>query len=135
MTTKAKNLIHKPIKKLNLNTQLTKTCDLEPTSVTKALTDPQWHKAMFVECDALVRNDTWDLVPSAENQNVVGCKWIFRIKRKSDGSADRFKAWLVAMGFHQRLGVDYLDTFSPIVKPTTVQVVLSLAISQGWSLH
>ena len=65
MTTRAKNHIHKPIKKLNLHTQLAKTNDIEPTSVTTALTDPQWRKAMSTECDALVRNGTWDLVPPA----------------------------------------------------------------------
>ena len=65
----------------------------------------------------------------------MGCKWIFRIKRNSDGFVDRFKARLVAKGFHQRPGVDYLDTFSPVVKPTTVRVFLSLAISRGWTLR
>ena len=114
---------------MNLHTQLTKTNDIEPPSVTKALTDPQWCKAMSVECDALVQNGTWHLVPLAANQNIVGCKWIFRIKRNSNGSVDRFKARLVAKGFHQRPGIDYLDTFNLVVKPTTVQVVLSLAIS------
>ncbi|KAL5543084.1 hypothetical protein UlMin_010794 [Ulmus minor] len=120
MTTRAKNQIHKPIKKMNLNTQLAKSNEVEPTSVTKALAEPHWRKAMFDECNALIRNGTWDLVPPASNQNIVGCKWIFRIKRNSDGSIDRFKARLVAKGFHQRPGVDYLDTFSPVVKPTTV---------------
>jgi hypothetical protein len=90
---------------------------------------------MSDECDALVKNGTWELVPPNSTQNIVGCKWIFRIKRNSDGSIDRFKAHLVAKGFHQRPGVDYLDTFSPVVKPTTVRVVLSLAVSQGWSLR
>uniref|UniRef100_A0A2N9EX91 Reverse transcriptase Ty1/copia-type domain-containing protein n=1 Tax=Fagus sylvatica TaxID=28930 RepID=A0A2N9EX91_FAGSY len=135
MTTRAKNNIHKPITKMNLHTQLSKSNGLEPTTVTKALLDPKWRKAMSDECDALVKNGTWELVPPNSTQNIVGCKWIFRIKRNSDGSIDRFKARLVAKGFHQRPGVDYLDTFSPVVKPTTVRVVLSLAVSRGWSLR
>jgi hypothetical protein len=135
MTTRAKNNIHKPITKMNLHTQLSKSNGLEPTTVTKALLDPKWRKAMSDECDALVKNGTWELVPPDSTQNIVGCKWIFRIKRNSDGSIDRFKARLVAKGFHQRPGVDYLDTFSPVVKPTIVRVVLSLAVSQGWSLR
>jgi hypothetical protein len=134
MTTRAKNNIHKPITKLNLYTRLSTSSDLEPTIVTKALLDPRWRQAMSDECDALVRNGTWELVPPDSTQNIVGYKWIFRIKRNTDGSVDSFKARLVAKGFHQRPGVDYLDTFSPVVKPTTVCVVLSLAVSRGWTL-
>ena len=89
---------------------------------------------MSEECDALVKNGTWELVPPDSSTNVVGCKWIFRIKRKSDGSLDKFKARLVAKGFNQRPGVDYFETFSPVIKPTTVRLVLSIATSHGWSL-
>ncbi|RVW77085.1 Retrovirus-related Pol polyprotein from transposon RE1 [Vitis vinifera] len=90
---------------------------------------------MSEEYDALVRNGTWELVPPEDITNLVGCKWIFRIKRNSDGSIDRYKARLVAKGFHQRPGVDYHETFSPVVKPTTVRLVLSIAVSNGWSLR
>lgn len=130
MTTRVKNNIHKPIQKLTLHTQLSTPIALEPTTVTQALKDPQWCRAMSKEYDALVRNGTWELVPADPSHNVVGCKWIFHIKRHSDGSVDRFKARLVAKGFHQRPGVDYHDTFSPVVKPTTIRLVLSLAVSQ-----
>ena len=83
---------------------------------------------MSEEFDAHVRNGTWELAPLNSVQNIVGCKWIFRIKRIPDGSMDRYKAWLVAKGFHQRPGLDYHDTFSPVVKPTTVRLVLSLSL-------
>jgi histone deacetylase 1/2 len=66
---------------------------------------------------------------------VVGCKWIFRLKRHTDGTVARYKARLVAKGFNQRPGLDYHETFSPVVKPTTIRLVLSIAISNGWQFH
>ena len=68
-------------------------------------------------------------------QNRVGCKWVFRIKGLPDGSINRYKARLVAKGFHQRSDMDYHDTFSLVVKPTTIRLVLSLSISKGWQLR
>uniref|UniRef100_A0A2N9H307 Uncharacterized protein n=1 Tax=Fagus sylvatica TaxID=28930 RepID=A0A2N9H307_FAGSY len=107
----------------------------EPTCFTNASKDPQWCKAMNNEFDALLQNQTWTLVHPHQNQNIVGCKWVFRIKRLADGSIERYKARLVAKGFHQQLGIDYGETYSPVIKRTTVRTVLSLAISAGWSIQ
>ena len=63
--------------------------------------------------------------------NVIGCKWVLRIKWKADGSIERHKARLVTKGFHQQSGVDFTETFNLVVKPTTVLIVLSIAISLG----
>ena len=120
MTTRAKNDIHKPLTKMNLTAVLSQPSNIEPHIVNQALTDPKWRQAMNDEFDARVRNGTWELVPSTSMQNLVGCKWVFGIKRLLDGSTDRYKARLVAKGFHQQPGVNYHDTFSPIVKPTTI---------------
>jgi hypothetical protein len=79
-------------------------------------------------------NNTWSLVSSQAASNLVGCKWVFKLKRKADGSIERHKARLVAKCFHQQAGIDYGETFSPVVKPTTVRIVQSLAYSAGWSL-
>jgi hypothetical protein len=62
-------------------------------------------------------------------------QWVYKIKRKADGSLDRYKARLVANGFKQQYGVNYEDTFSPVIKSTTIHVVLSIAISRGWHLR
>jgi Reverse transcriptase (RNA-dependent DNA polymerase) len=65
--------------------------------------------------DALILNQTWSLVASPDNHNIVGCKWVYRIKRHIDGSIERYKVRLVAKGFTQKEGVDFFDTFSPVI--------------------
>ena len=90
---------------------------------------------MANEFTALVSYGTWKLVPQSSASNIIGCKWVFHVKRHPDGTVDRFKAGLVAKGFNQRPDVDYTETFSPIIKPTTIRLILSLAFSNGWSLH
>jgi hypothetical protein len=69
---------------------------LDPTSYTQASKIPHWRVAMAQELDALAKNNTWSLVPASETSNVIGCKWVFKIKRRADGSIERFKARLVA---------------------------------------
>jgi hypothetical protein len=107
----------------------------EPTCHTFASKSPHWRRAMNLEFDALLKNHTWTLVPSSSAQNLIGCKWVFRIKRHADGFIERFKARLVAKGFHQQPGIDYGETYSPVIKPTTVRAILSIAISAGWSIR
>ncbi|KAI5312496.1 hypothetical protein L3X38_041669 [Prunus dulcis] len=90
---------------------------------------------MSDEFTALVWNGTWELVPSRPNQNLVGCKWVFRIKCHPDGSIDRYKAHLVAKRFHQCPSIDFYETFSQVVKPTTIRVILQLALTRGWPIR
>jgi len=108
--------------------------DQEPNTCKQATRSPQLKQAMESEYSALMLNNTWTLVPWPPGANVVGWKWVYRIKRRADGSIERYKARLVAKGFHQEECVDYSDTFSPVVKPTTIRIVLPLAIFKGWTL-
>jgi hypothetical protein len=85
------------------------------------------------EYEALLSSSTWDLVPQPPGANVITGKWIFKLK--ADGSLDRYKARWVLRGFTQRPGVDYNETFSPVVKPATVRTLLTLAVSRGWPMH
>jgi hypothetical protein len=90
---------------------------------------------MRSEYDALIQNNTWSLVPRPPGANVVSGKWVFRLKYNSDGSLSRYKARWVVRGFSQEHGIDYDETFSPIVKPSTIRIVLSLAVSFHWPIH
>jgi len=90
---------------------------------------------MVEEHDALMKNHTWDLVPRPPRANIVTGKWIFKHKFNADGTLERYKARWVLRGFTQRPGVDFAETFSPVVKPATVRTVLSLALSRRWPIH
>lgn len=106
----------------------------EPIDYMQAHEHKEWRQAMKEEYSALIRNKTWRLVPPQQGRNVISCKWIFKIKRKDDGNIERYKARLVAKEFKQKYGLDYEDTFSPVVKPTTIRLILLIAISKGWQL-
>jgi hypothetical protein len=106
-----------------------------PVSHRDALREPAWRDPMADEFSALCQTNTWTLVPRPPGVNIVGSKWIFKTKHRPDGSVDKHKARLVARGFTQQQGIDYGDTFSPVVKPATVRLVLSLAVSRGWTLR
>ncbi|KAJ1704569.1 hypothetical protein LUZ63_004348 [Rhynchospora breviuscula] len=107
----------------------------DPTTFNQAVKHSHWRKAMATELDALAKNATWHLVPLPSDSHAIGAKWIFKTKYKADGSIERHKARLVAKGFNQEEGIDYTETFSPVVKPTTIRIVLCIALSQSWSIH
>lgn len=100
MRTRSLNNIYKP-KQFNAATKHPLPVADEPSTVKQALASPQWRAAMAEEFTALQRFGTWDLVSAPPGSNIIGCKWVFRIKRKPDGSIDKYKARLVAKGFQQ----------------------------------
>ncbi|RVW43508.1 Retrovirus-related Pol polyprotein from transposon RE1 [Vitis vinifera] len=107
----------------------------EPTTLKQAIKDPNWAEAMQTEIAALHKNQTWDLVDRPKDVNIIGCKWVYKLKYKPDGSVDRYKARLVARGFNQTFGLDYFETFSPVVKAATIRIVLTIALSYRWELR
>jgi histone deacetylase 1/2 len=107
----------------------------EPVDLQEALSNKDWKNAMDTEYMALIRNKTWHLVPPEKGQNLIDCKWVWKIKRKADGSIDRYKGRLVAKGYKQRYGIDYEDTFSPVVKSATIRLILSIGVSRGWTIR
>ena len=90
---------------------------------------------MVAEHQALIHNNMWSLVPRPPRANVVTGKWIFKHKFHADGSLAHYKARWVVRGYSQRPGIDYDETFSPVVKPATIRLVLTLAISSSWPIR
>ena len=91
----------------------------EPNNIKEAYNGPnamQWKNATNEEYNSLMKNHTWDLVELPKGQNIVGCKWIFKVKRNADGSVERYTARLLAQGFSQQAGEDYDDIFCPCHK-------------------
>ncbi|PNY17819.1 hypothetical protein L195_g014571 [Trifolium pratense] len=133
MTTRSMHGIHKPKRQFNLTTSITPSP--LPRNPKEALSDPNWKAAMLDEFNALIKNKTWELVPRPPDVNVIRSMWIFRHKKKSDGSFERYKARLVGDGRSQQVGLDCDETFSPVVKPSTIHIVLTIALSKSWSIH
>ncbi|XP_039069131.1 uncharacterized mitochondrial protein AtMg00820-like [Hibiscus syriacus] len=99
----------------------------EPESIYKSLQSSNWKEAIQADFEALEMNNTWKLVTLPEERKAVCCKWLFRIKRNVDGTLQCYKARLVAKRFSQVPGKDFHDTFNPVVKSSTINVILSIA--------
>ena len=131
MVTRSKHGIYKP-KVLHVKLDYSVT---EPPSYAVAAKHPQWVVAMDSEFQSLQKQHTWSLVPLPANKNIITCKWVYRLKKHADGSIARYKARLVARGYLQQHGLNFDETFSPVVKPTTVRLLLALAVHHGWELR
>lgn len=106
MTTRSINNIYKP-KQVHTVTKHPLPSTIEPSCVSQAISNPKWRTTMSEELTALMRHDTWDLVPPLPNYKPMDSKWVFGVKRKADGSVDHFKARLISKGYNQWPGLDY----------------------------
>jgi len=93
-----------------------------------------WRKAIHCEISAFESNKKWETVLLSKNKTAVGCKWVFKIKYNADGIIERYKARLVVKGYAQTEDIDYVETFSPVAKMTTIRLPLSLASIYNWEL-
>ena len=107
----------------------------EPKSIEEALKDQEWKEAADSEYQSLMENETWKLVKLPTGRKPVGCKWIFKTKCTSDGKVERYKARLVAKGYTQKPGEDYDETFSPVVRYSSIRTLLAFAVQNGMMIH
>ena len=108
----------------------------EPTCFKEAMDrqdNKKWYKAMLSEMESLEKNDTWDLVQLPKGQKTLPCKWVYKMKVISD-SSPKYKARLVAKGYKQEYGVDFDEIFSPVVKMTTLRIILGLVAAEDMEL-
>ena len=113
-------------------------CDLvekEPTNYEEAVQKKEWVEAMTEEYQSIMKNDVWDIVLKQEGKSIVSSKWIFKIKHAADGSIEKYKARFVAIGFSQKEGIDYEETFAPVARYTPIRIIMALTSIMKWDLH
>lgn len=111
------------------------TTNVEPRSYEEAMKHEHWVKARDSEYGSLEISGTWRLEDLPAGKKALGCKWVFTIKYRADGTIERFKARLVVLGNHQKEGIDYGETFAPIAKMTTVRLFLDFAAKNNHEVH
>ena len=102
----------------------------EPSNINEAWTgnnSADWKKATESEYKSLIDNHTWELVPPPHDKNIVGSKWVFKVKRNTDGTVQKFKARLVAQGYTQSPGINYDEVFAPVVRYMSIRSLLAVA--------
>ena len=107
----------------------------EPWNYEEAKELKAWRGACEDEIRSIVKNKTWSLVDLPPNCKAIGLKWIFKVKRNSDGSINKYKARLVAKGYIQKHGIDFDEVFAPVAQIETVRLIIGIAASRGWELH
>ena len=110
----------------------------DPKTIQEALFGPsskEWIRAMEEEMISMESNHGWDLVELLPGRKTIGNKWVLNIKHKADGTIDRHKARLVAKGYTQQKGIDYEDTFSLVVRFTSIRLILAIVAWMDLELY
>ncbi|KAE8698982.1 ABC transporter G family member 7 [Hibiscus syriacus] len=110
-------------------------CKAVPGDIRATLKDDDWRMAVMAEYNTLISNNTLDIVELPPGRKAIGCKWLFKVKKNVDGSVERLKARLIAKGYSQIPGYDFMDTFSPVVRFFTVNILISLVVSCHWQIR
>jgi len=108
---------------------------VEPRFFYEAVQEQKWKEAMAKEIEALEDNNAWSVEELPPGKESINCKWVFKVKYKSDGSIERYKARLVIRGDEQIKRFDHTETFAPIAKMTNVRTFLEVVAAKGWELH
>ncbi|GKA73848.1 retrovirus-related pol polyprotein from transposon TNT 1-94 [Tanacetum coccineum] len=107
---------------------------MEPKNVNEALTDESWIIAMQEELNQFVANDVWELVPQPKNMTIIGTKWVFKNKLDENGVVSRNKARLVAQGYNQQEGINYVETSATVAKLKSIRILLAYACALYFKL-
>jgi hypothetical protein len=101
--------------------------DAEPSSFEEEDKLQVWKGVMLEEYKSIIKNNVWDIVPRPNDKSMVSSKWIYKIKHAANGSVEKFKARFVAIGFTQKEGINYEETFSPVARYTSIRTIIALA--------
>ena len=111
---------------------------MEPKTIGEALASEHskgWKAAADSKYKSLMENETWELVELPKDWEAIGCKWVFKVKHTSEGKVERFKGRLVAKGYAQKYGIDYDETFSPVVRFSSIRSLLAFAVQNNMLIH
>lgn len=97
--------------------------------------DPHWHKTMQADIASIHSNQTWTLVPLPLNKKAITSRWVYKIKPGLNGGTTRYKARLVARGFEQKFGINFMDTFAHVVQWETIRILIAIAVHLNWPIH
>ena len=110
----------------------------EPRNMNEVLNSPdkkKWMEAIKSELESIKENKVWSVVKKPNDKSIIQTRWIFKIKRNADNKPEKYKARLVAKGYCQEYGIDYYETFAPVVKVQTLRTIFALSAQQNLIVH